>query len=124
MPDFSTFKPTLGSNDYLTKIPAFIDATGDVSIEVTNARGSFSTLGARINDLPTKDYVQSQITTGGVDVETLGNPHDLIRISAAGDTFEGFFPESNPNDWVKITDNGSAIEGFNPQFTLAFWSSL
>jgi hypothetical protein len=102
MPDFSIFKPTLGSNDYLTKIPAFIDATGDVSIEVTNARGSFSTLGARINDLPTKTYVQSQITTGGVDVSTLGNPHDLIRISAAGDTFEGF----------------------NPQFTLAFWSSL
>jgi hypothetical protein len=46
--------------------------------------------------------VQSQITTGGVDVETLGNPHDLIRISAAGDTFEGF----------------------NGQFLMSFWSSL
>jgi len=152
MPDFSTFKPTLGSNDYLSRIPAFIDATEAISIEVETARGAFSslnnrldnvqsqitattsevvtaraafpTLNGRLNDIPTKTYVQSQVATGGVDVETLGNPHDLIRISAAGDTFEGFFPESNPNDWVKITSDGSAIEGFNGQFLMSFWSSL
>lgn len=89
MADYSPYLISLGDTNYPAIHTAFVNATEGVATEVENGRGGFGTLGLRINDLPTKAYVQSAITTGGVDVSTIGNPNDFVMISPSGDTFVG-----------------------------------
>lgn len=86
-----------GTKPWYTGYSSLHDFVNALESELVAARQGESNLLTTLLLYASKEYVQSQITTGGTDVSELGNPLELIRINPAGDAFEGISQdEINP----------------------------
>lgn len=71
--DYSVYKPTQNSIDYLTKIPAFIDATTNVCNEVAAARNGQTSLLLSIQSrVPYSGWTQN-VNANGFTINGLPN---------------------------------------------------
>jgi hypothetical protein len=78
-----------GTNPWYTGYANLHTFVNVLEAEIQAARQGKTNLLTNLLLYATRDYVQSQITTGGIDLGEIGNPLDILRINSAGDAFEG-----------------------------------